>query len=35
MNKKFLQTVKELSILIGIGVVGIIILNYTTDIFKC
>jgi len=33
-NKSFWQIVKELSIIIGIGVVGIIIVNYTTDIFR-
>lgn len=32
-QKNFLQIVKELSILIGIGVVALIILNFTTDIF--
>ena len=32
--KKYLQIAKELSVLIGIAVIGIIILDYTTDIFK-
>jgi hypothetical protein len=34
MDKKFLQIVKELSVLVGIGTLSIIILNYSTDIFK-
>ena len=33
-NKSFWQIVKELSIIVGIGVIGIIIVNYTTDIFR-
>lgn len=34
MDKKFLQTVRELSILVAIGTTAIMVLNYTTDIFS-
>ncbi len=33
-SKKFIQIVKELSAILIVGVVAIVFLNYTTDIFK-